>query len=228
MQYIFNNACLTEWINYTTWSMKQCIWELWKSKCSVQMYLKVIAICVFIFCLWCLILINRSATFVTVDLYLLETLSFPVSRETPFSPVFLPTSMVSPSQLPMLAFPPLLTWTWAPFSSLSALIYGIKHHLCARYFHINILGPDISLERQTHTSSCLFDISTSPHGCFVVYILLCIFFPAQYRNHRNLLSGNSHHISPVRDRFSSEKSTKPGSICFPSISELAPCPGSVS
>lgn len=140
--------------------MKQCIWELWKSKCSVQMYLKVIAICIFIFCLWCLILINRSATFATVDLYLLETLSFPFSRETPFSPVFLSTSMVSPSQLPMLAFPPPLTWTWAPFSSLSALIYGIKRHLCARYFHINILGPDISLECQTHASSCLFDIST--------------------------------------------------------------------
>lgn len=69
------------------------------------------ASCLFIFRLRCLILISFLAAFDTVDHSLLETLSSPSSRETPSSPGFLPTSVVSPLQPPLLALPPLLTLT---------------------------------------------------------------------------------------------------------------------
>lgn len=63
-------------------------------------------------------------------------------------------------------------WLWPEsFSSLSAVIHGIKYHLCARYFHINVPGPDLFLEHQTHTYSCLFDILHLHMDVYSAYLL---------------------------------------------------------
>lgn len=143
------------------------------------------ASCLFIFRLWCLILINFLAAFDTVDHSLLETLSSPISRET--NTIF---SWFSSYLSGLSSSASFAGSSSSADSDLSPVLFSkCPHprrylHARYRYFHITISRPDLSLELWIYISSCLFDRPTSPHGwlkCLsVVYILKHSFFPDQY------------------------------------------------